>query len=528
MPRSNGPSVHSATSQRLRDGEDFIVLRPEYTESRTLVDLAARLGAECPTADRTVLSGVTVSTSDVRPGDLYVGLSGAHIHGALTASAAARDGAVALLTDPEGARLARGCGLPVLTVDDPRAVVGQVAAWLYGTAEADVSLFGVTGTNGKTSTVHILDSLLTRLGIPSGLSSTVERRTGLEAVPSRLTTPEASELHALVARMTETGVRGAAVEVSAQAMSRNRVGGLIFDVVGFTNLTHDHLDEYSGMTAYLRAKAALFQPQHARRGVVSLDSPWGEEVVRRAGIPCTTISSHADSGADWIVSFGIEAPELTAFTVTGPGGQILRSRVTLTGRHMAANAALALVMLLESGVPFTSVEEAVGDGIAVEIPGRVARVPTRSGPKVFVDIAHTPDAFATTLAAVRRVTAGSVLMIIGADGDRDATKRSEMGRLAAEGSDVLIVTDHHSRFEDEAAIRAQLIAGAQRAACSAVLHEIPDPAEAIRRAVQLAGEQDSVLWVGPGLTEYRDVRGAHWPYSSYRDALAALREAGWR
>ena len=162
---------------------------------------------------------------------------------------------------------------------------------MYQTAEHPPLLLGVTGTNGKTSVVYLLEAILKQLGLVTGLSSTAERHIGGENVVSRLTTPEASEMHALLARMRESQVRAAAIEVSAQALSSNRVDGLLFDVVAFTNLSHDHLDDYADLDEYFAAKLRLFEPEHGRRGVVSLDSPWGQRVVDGSRIPVTTIST---------------------------------------------------------------------------------------------------------------------------------------------------------------------------------------------------------------------------------------------
>ncbi|MHB1234043.1 MAG: Mur ligase family protein, partial [Microbacteriaceae bacterium] len=217
------------------------VLRPEHPPVRSLAGLVSEFGLEYSgSVDGVELTGITVSTDDLHPGDLYVGIPGAHNHGARFAGQAAAGGAVAIMTDRTGRELASDSGLPVVVVDSPRSALGEVSAWIYRTKEHPPLLFGVTGTNGKTSTCYLLEGVLKQLGLVTGLSSTSERHIGELAVVSRLTTPEASEMHALLARMRESGVRAVAVEVSAQALSRNRVDGLFFDVAAFTNLSHDH------------------------------------------------------------------------------------------------------------------------------------------------------------------------------------------------------------------------------------------------------------------------------------------------
>jgi UDP-N-acetylmuramoyl-L-alanyl-D-glutamate--2,6-diaminopimelate ligase len=505
------------------------VLRPEHPSARAIKGLVADFGLDSiGSLDGVEVTGVTLRTTEIEPGDLYVGVPGANSHGAQFAREARDAGAVAVMTDQAGAELARDSGLPIVLVDSPRAALGDVSAWVYRTGEHPPLLLGVTGTNGKTSTAYLLEGILRQLGLVVGLSSTAERHIGDITVVSRLTTPEASEMHALLARMRESEVRAVAVEVSAQALSRNRVDGIVFDVVAFTNLSHDHLDDYADMEEYLAAKALFFEPERGRRGVVSLDSSYGERIVGLSRIPVTTISANPDVPAEWNLEILDEQSTHTEFVLTGPEGRSLRTTVPLIGRHMAANAGLAIVMLVEAGFELEAIGHALGEeGIRAYLPGRTERVSGDRGPSVYVDFGHSPDAFLNTLAAVRKFTPGRVIMVFGADGDRDATKRLEMGRVASEGSDILVVTDHHPRFEDPAAIRATLVEGAALAEHQAELHEVSPPERAIRHAVSLASEGDSILWAGPGHQDYRDIRGVRTPYSARAEAREALREFGW-
>ena len=382
-----------------------------------------------------------------------------------------------MLTDAAGAELAAGAGLPVLVTPDARAALGEVAAWIHRTADNPATLFAVTGTNGKTSVVYLLYGILRQLGVVAGLTSTAERRIGDEAVTSSLTTPEASELHALLARMREVDVRAVGVEVSAQALSRHRVDGLVFDVVGFTNLTHDHLDDYASMDVYFEAKRELFQPERSRRGVVTIDSEWGRRLVAESRIPVTTLSTNPDVDADWRLTVLEETATHTSFVLEGTGGRRLETLVPLLGWYMAANAALAIVMLVESGYDLEQIAHVLerDGGVDAYIPGRAERISGDRGPLVYIDYGHSPDAFLQTLGAIRRFTTGKLIMLFGADGDRDTTKRAEMGAIAARGADVVVITDFHPRWEDPAAIRAALIAGARDAVPEREIHEIPDP-----------------------------------------------------
>ncbi|MGB3373574.1 MAG: UDP-N-acetylmuramoyl-L-alanyl-D-glutamate--2,6-diaminopimelate ligase [Microbacterium sp.] len=516
------------------------VLRPAEPPHRALAELSDRFGHDSRGDLAGVqLTGITLATADLRAGEAFVAIQGVNRHGAEFASTAAEQGAVAIITDAAGADIAESAELPVVIVDDPRAVLGALSAWVYGTEASDPLplLFGTTGTNGKTSVSHLLQGIFDQLGVVSGLSSTAERHIAGEVIVSRLTTPEASEMHALLALMRERNVEAVAVEVSAQALSRHRVDGIVFDVAGFTNLSHDHLDDYADMEEYFQAKLALFTPERARRGVVSLDSAFGARVVERSGIPVVTIGTpsiaadpDAAASADWVVTIDDERQNGTVFTLSGPDGRSLTTLVPVIGQHMAANAGLAIVMLLEAGYDWdriTAILERDGQIIAY-LPGRTQFVSGETGPAVYVDFGHSPDAFEKTLAAVRRVTPGKVLMLFGADGDRDATKRLDMARTAVEGSDILVVTDHHPRFEDPASIRATLVDGARTARPDAEIHEFSPPERAIVAAVDMVGDGDAILWAGPGHQDYRDIRGVRTPYSARELARRALIAAGWR
>lgn len=519
------------------------VLRPEHPPAHSLAAIADRLGtAVLPPRSGSdpspTITGLTLATADLRPGDLFVAVQGGTRHGAEFAEAAVRAGAAAILTDAAGRDRAAASGVPVIIVDDPRGALGALSAQIYGTGPGDALpiLFGTTGTNGKTSVSHLLEGILTQIGVRTGLSSTAERHIAGEVIVSRLTTPEAYEMHALLALMRERDVEAVAVEVSAQALSRRRVDGIVFDVAGFTNLSHDHLDDYADMAEYFAAKVPLFHRDRARRAVVCLDSPAGVEVVAAAEVPVVTIATpaiaadpDAAAAADWVVDILEERPEGTRFCVRARDGRAVTTVVPVIGRHMAANAAQAIVMILEAGYTLDRVSAALErDGaIHAYLPGRTERVSGSAGPSIYVDFGHSPDAFEKTLAAVRRVTPGRVLMLFGADGDRDTSKRHDMGRTAVEGSDILVITDHHPRFEDPDSIRATLVEGARQARPDALIYEYSPPETAIIEAVRLVGDGDAILWAGPGHQDYRDIRGVRTPYSARELARRALRDAGW-
>lgn len=474
------------------------------------------------------LTGISMNTNDLRQGDLFVAMPGKKTHGANFIEKAIEQGAVAVVTDSAGIEQLGHIEIPVLKLENPRAHLGELAAFVYGNVAGNMpKLFATTGTNGKTSTSYLLEGILRQLGQVTGLTSTAERHIAGEVIVSRLTTPESPEMQALIARMREKGVTSVAIEVSAQALSQLRVDGLHFDVVGFTNLSHDHLDDYKDMQEYLEAKLPLFTKQRAKRGVVCLDTKYGKDFVKQSEIPVVTITSELGVNADWHVAVTAETPKYTSFVLAGPDGVNIRSKVSLLGAHMAANAGLAIVMLIEAGFKAEEIAKAIEHGIDAYLPGRTERVTGETGPDVYVDFGHSPDAFLNTLAAVRKVTDGKLFMVFGADGDRDATKRPAMAQVAAEGCDVLVITDHHPRFEDPASIRKTLVDCARAAKPNLEIYEVSPPEAAIRKAVSMAKPGDAILWAGPGHQDYRDIRGVRTPYSARHEARQALKENGW-
>ncbi len=285
-----------------------------------------------------VVSGCTLDSRAVQPGDLYAALPGARAHGADFAASAAASGAAALLTDPTGVERCAATGLPVLVADDPRAVLGEVAAVVHDHPARDMLVLGVTGTNGKTTSAFLLEAGLRAAGHRTGLLGTVETRVAGEVVPSVRTTPEAPDLQALLAAMRERGVTAVAMEVSSHALSLGRVDGVVFDVALFTNLSQDHLDFHATMEEYEAAKAQLFTARRSRQGVVNLDDPAGRRLLRSADVPLRTYGEDAQ----WVADEVELGPEGSSFRLLGPEGLDARASVRLPGAFNVANAVGAL------------------------------------------------------------------------------------------------------------------------------------------------------------------------------------------
>ncbi|WP_460707228.1 UDP-N-acetylmuramoyl-L-alanyl-D-glutamate--2,6-diaminopimelate ligase [Myceligenerans halotolerans] len=505
-------------------------IRPDHVTPHRASDLAAALGAAVPDTDAEV-TGVVSDNRAAGPGDLFVALPGARVHGARFAADALARGATAVLTDPAGAALLAGESAPVVVVPDPRSAAGPAAARVYGTPAERLLTFGLTGTNGKTTTTYQLDHLLRALGRTSGLVGTVETRSGDRVLPSVLTTPEAADLQAVLAAMVSDGVDALAMEVSSHAIAQHRVDGVVYDVAGFTNLTQDHLDFHGDLDTYFATKAELFTPARSRRGVVVVDDEHGAAMARRAEVPVATLSTGTgtrpqDAGADWTVS-GI-APDGTgsAFTVTHRDGRTLRTRTALPGGYNVANAALAVVMVLESGAGLDAVDAALrsSGGLTATVPGRMEVLAT--APRVVVDFAHNTEALELALSALRPTTRGRLSVVFGATGDRDPGKRPFMGAAAVRGADVVVVTDDDPHGEDRAAVRAAVLAGAREALAGAGrdvgLTEIADRADAIARAVAEAAAADTVLIAGRGHETIQEIAGVDHHLDDREEARAAL------
>lgn len=513
--------------------------RPESVAAVPLATIAEALGVGVPEASESKgVTGISLNSRTIEPGDLYLALPGASRHGADFVPQAVEAGAVAVVTDDAGARqlaLAGDQPVPVLIVEEPRAAVGRLAALIYRSQPDDggfPTLFGVTGTNGKTTTTYFINSLLRALGKTPGLIGTIEILAGGEPIPSLLTTPESTDVHALLALMRERGLEAASMEVSSHAVSYHRVDGVMFDVAGFTNLTQDHLDLHGSMEEYFRTKAELFTAGRARHAVVTVDDDWGRKLAEIADIPVTTLAATSgDQAADWRVESTAARGLGTVFELRHKDGRALRVHTGLPGDFNVANAALATAMVLASGVGAEAVQTALDahDPFTVAVPGRMQLVST--APAAVVDFAHNPDALARALEAVRSAEEGSrVIVVFGATGQRDQGKRPTMGAIAARLADVVIVSDDDPHDEDAATIRAEVLEGAHSARsaenlASEIIESYPRDA-AIRLAVELATEKDTILIAGRGHEVWQEVKGVNLALDDRVELRAALTSKG--
>jgi UDP-N-acetylmuramoyl-L-alanyl-D-glutamate--2,6-diaminopimelate ligase len=469
---------------------------------------ATVLGSPDPTLHRTRVSGVALRAQRVRPGDLFAALpslTAGHAHGADFAGMALSAGAVAILTDPVGARrpVLTGSPVPVLVHPEPRSVLGTLSAHIYGNPSARLAVLGITGTAGKTTTAYLVEAGLRAAGASTGLLGTVQVRIGEALLPSACTTPEAPDLQALLALMAERGATHVPIEVSSHALVLGRVTGTSFAVGAFTNLSQDHLDFHADLEDYFAAKAKLFDGR-ASSEVVCIDDAWGRRLVTGE---TTTVS--LGSEATWhATEVTAHSPGSQTFRALGPDGFDQRLGVRLPGAFNVTNALLALAVGYAAGAD----PRLVLRGIATaEVPGRMQRVNRGQDFLALVDYAHKPAAVAALLDAVRAQVPGRVVVVLGCGGDRDTAKRPLMGAEAARRADLLVVTDDNPRSENPAAIRAAMLTGATGGPGEVV--EIADRAAAIAHAVAQARPGDAVIVAGKGHEAVQEVHGVKHPFA---------------
>ena len=474
-------------------------LRPSAGAGVPLPELAAQVGAvmaDGVAVPDVPVTGVTLRAQDVRPGDLFAALPGSATHGARFAGDAIQSGAVAVLTDAAGVAEMGEVTVPTLVHPAPRGVLGGLAATVYGNPSEHVTVIGITGTSGKTTTTYLVESGLRAGGRTAGLIGTIGIRVDGADIPSALTTPEAPALQAMLAAMAEQGVDTVVMEVSSHALALGRVDGTGFAVGAFTNLSRDHLDFHPTMADYFEAKALLFDPDsplHARAAIVCVDDDAGRAMATRAGAAVTV--SATGQPADWrasdVAPMGAGGQE---FTATDPAGVHHRVGIRLPGHYNVANALVALAILDSVGV---SPEQAAPGLLRTRVPGRLEEIDRGQDFLALVDYAHKPEALRAVLTTLQD-PGRRLAVVFGAGGDRDPGKRTAMGAVAAELADLVVVTDDNPRSEDPAAIRREILTGAGEAGTKAEVVEIGDRGEAIRHAVNWAGPGDVVLIAGKG------------------------------
>lgn len=479
------------------------MMRPFNSPKLSLDKIAKSFGAESTTSESDLaaimITGATHTDSDISPGDLFIAIAGANRHGAEFAEGARQNGAVAVLTDPAGAKLVKG--LPVLIVENPRLIAGRVAALLYGEPMRDLHSIAITGTNGKTTVTTLLYQIFEGAHRDCGLIGTVETRIGTEAISSKRTTPEATQLQALAAVMRERHMRHLVIEASSHALHLHRLAGAHFAIAGFTNLTQDHLDFHGDMESYFAAKAALFKYEMADSAFINIDDQYGARLAASTELPAVSLS-RSNTKATWhYIEIDTQAKQVQ-LKIRGAGGILIETTTTLRGGYNFDNLLMAIAIAVESGIDPIDIAAIVPkiSGAA----GRLEEVAVGQNFNAFVDYAHTPDAVSNVLKSVREFTSGRVIAVLGCGGDRDATKRPLMGKALIDNSDVAVFTSDNPRSEEPAAILDAMVTGLTVAKPS---QAIIDRASAIEYAVSLATNEDTVIILGKGHELGQEING---------------------
>ena len=491
--------------------------RPLANCSKPLSAVLSVVGAQCAEITESVnVTGISQSSSEISTGDLFIALPGEKFHGAQFAADAVERGAVAVLTDLTGAAMVTG--VPVLVVENPRRAAGVISAWFYEEPMRDLYSVGVTGTNGKTTVTTLLHQIMQAAGRESGLIGTVESRIGSEVLLSKRTTPESAELQGLIATMRERHMRNLVMEVSSHAITLERIRGSHFAVVGFTNLSQDHLDFHKSMEEYFLAKAKLFTFEYADLAVINIDDVYGARLATMTKLPIMTLS-RTNTKATWHFASITRDYVGAAIAIRGSGGILIEGKTILQGGFNYDNLLMAVAIATESGIDPIDIA-----AILPQLTGAVGRLEAvRLGQNftALVDYAHSPDAVARVLETAHEITTGSVIAVLGCGGDRDASKRSLMGLALRDGADIAIYTSDNPRSEKPEDILVQMVLDIDVQAPNEV---ITDRKAAIRAAVNHAAAGDVVIVLGKGHEKGQEISGVIHPFDDRIELARAIED----
>jgi UDP-N-acetylmuramoyl-L-alanyl-D-glutamate--2,6-diaminopimelate ligase len=469
--------------------------------------------ASAPSPNRDVeVSDIAHDSRKVKPGSLFVAVRGFHSDGHRFISQAVQRGAGAVVAERED-EAAAAAGIPQIIVKDTRESLALLSAAFFGRPSERLSLIGVTGTNGKTTTTYLVKSIIEAAGQTAGLIGTIDYRIGNKIYPAPNTTPESLELQRLLDEMAGRGAAYCVMEVSSHALELGRTLGCTFRTAAFTNLTQDHLDFHETMDAYFHAKLRLFaELAGGQRAVVNLDDPRAAEIIRHTKAEVITTGM---TGRSAVHPAGAIRHDLRglAFEAATPLGTI-QIKSPLVGRHNIHNILTAVGIAVTLG--FSKDEIAHGIGGMKAVPGRLEKIDEGQSFGVVVDYAHTEDALVRLLEAARELTANRIITVFGCGGDRDRTKRPKMGAAALQGSDVVIVTSDNPRTESPLHIIKEIEAGMKQATTKGFsdarvsrqtepvpYHVVPDRQQAIASAIAMARPGDVVVLAGKGHEDYQ-------------------------
>ncbi|WP_172839041.1 UDP-N-acetylmuramoyl-L-alanyl-D-glutamate--2,6-diaminopimelate ligase [Thermanaeromonas toyohensis] len=472
-----------------------------------------------------LIRGLHYDSRRVEPGFLFVAVPGFRTDGHLYLKEAAERGAVAAVIQKE---VPLPPGISWIRVRDTRMALADLAAYFYGYPSRRLRLFGVTGTNGKTTTTYLIEGLLSQAGRPTGLLGTVANRLGEQVLTTEHTTPESLDLQRLLAWMVDSGAEAVAMEVSSHALALERVRGTEFDVAVFTNLTQDHLDFHRNMEDYFNAKAKLFTSlgegfkSGFKYAVINSDDLWSPRLIALTKVPVITYGLRTKA---MVRAENVKMESTGTFLEVVCAGQRYPLHLKLVGQFNVYNALAAWSVGWQEGLEPHVIADILSrlEGA----PGRFEKVEAGQDFTVIVDYAHTPDGLENVLRAARQVTPGRVIVVFGCGGDRDRTKRPLMGEAAAKLSDFCVITSDNPRSEDPEAIIAEILPGVERVKTRDYIVEV-DRRRAIARALEMARSGDTVVIAGKGHETYQLIGGKVLPFDDRQVAREELKRLGWK
>lgn len=441
--------------------------------------------------DRLEITGITFDSRAVKPGNLFVCISGFQTDGHQYAETAVKAGAIAIVAEHEPEDI----GVTCILVDNSRLALAHLAAEFYEHPERRFCLIGITGTNGKTTSSYLIKSVLEAMGKKVGLIGTNQNMIGTEVIPSHHTTPDPLEIMRLFAMMADKGAEYVVMEVSSHSLSQERVAACTFDVGAFTNITQDHLDYHNTMEKYLAAKSILFSLSKA--GVVNMDDSGAKYLLSHHS--CDTMLTYGiEKGCD-IRASQIELLENGVKFRLSCGDDTYDVELGIPGRFSVYNAMTALSCLAAAGIPMKDAVSCLK--VARGVKGRVELVETGRDYSVIIDYAHTPDGLLNVISTLRGFAKGRILVVFGCGGDRDKTKRPKMGKIVSDMADLAIVTSDNPRTEDPNAIIEDILVGVKEGGGEYVV--VPNRFDAIEYALDHAQKDDIILLAGKGHETYQ-------------------------
>lgn len=459
------------------------------------------------------ITGVSINSSAVKKGNLFIALPGAKTHGINFLDQAIINGAVAVLSDRKIVSTIQSFVHP-----SPRELVGTISSWVYDKPFSNLVAVGITGTNGKTTTSNLVKQLWELNDIESGLIGTLGVEIGSEKIVGVRTTPEADELQALAAVMVERGSTHLAMEVSSIAIDQARVNNAKYKVVAFSNLTQDHLDYHKSMDEYFNAKAKLFTPEYSQSAVINIDDQYGYQLYKMSNLTSKTVS-RSDKSADWYFSKIEPLSDGYKVEISDKSGQIISGIFPLIGEHNLDNLLLAIACVSICGLTNTQITNSISK--LKSVPGRLETISAGQSFTAVVDYAHTPDAVGRVLKSVRSFTPGRVIGVLGCGGDRDKSKRLLMGQALFNGSDIAIFTSDNPRSEKAEAILKDMTDGIKMAEKGFVL---TDRKDAINFAVKSAKPGDCIVLMGKGHESGQEINGVVTPFDDRIELANAIKQ----